>query len=265
MDSGPAPPAPVDPVATANAQGAANKETAIATSQLSNPNVNNWMGSQQVSYSNDPLTGNPVPTVNQTLLPQQQQLFNAQQGMSQQLAGIGQTGLNQVGQQLSTPIDSQSGQAAANKAYGELTARLDPQWTQATNQQETQLRNQGVAPGSEAYDNAMRTFNQGKNDAYSQAQLTAQQLAPQTQSMDIAGQSALLNELNAIRTGSQVSAPQFQQFQGSQVAPTNVLGAQQMYQNGLMNNYNAQTGSANSSNAATMGLIGTAAMGAMMF
>lgn len=203
-------------------------------------------------------------TVTQTLSPAQQKLLDAQQGLSLQMAGIGQKGLNSIGNTLSTPVGGASGQAATDQAYKAYAARLDPQWRQAQNQQETQLRNQGVAPGGEAYDNAMRVFNQGKNDAYSQANLAAMSAAPQQQQMDISGRDALLNELNAIRTGSQVQTPQFQQYQGSPVAPTNTLGAQQMAYQGGLNNYNAGVGQANSFNSGLMSLAGTVGMGMLM-
>lgn len=256
----PSPPATPDPVATAQAQGTANKDTAIASAQLSNPNVNNWLGSQTVSYQNDPTTGNPIPTVNQTLSPAQQQLYDSQTAMSQQLAGIGQTGLDAISKTLATPITNADGQAATDSAYSAMTSRLDPQWNTAQSQEETQLRGQGLTPGGEAYDNAMRVFNQGKNDAYQQANLGAMQEAPQMQQMDITGRDALLNELNAVRTGSQVSSPQFSPYTGTSVAPTNTLGADQLSQQADLNNYNAQVGSTNSFNGGLMSAAATAAI-----
>lgn len=60
-------------------------------------------------------------------------------------------------------------QAVVNALYGQATSRLDPQWQQAQTEQETKLANQGVVQGSDAWNKAMNTFTQGKNDAYSTA------------------------------------------------------------------------------------------------
>lgn len=262
--SSPSPPATPDYVGAAQAQGAANLQTAVATGQLSNPNVNTPYGSQSVSYSPDPTTGNPIPTINQTLAPAQQSLLDSQNSLSQQLANIGSSELPQVASQLSTPIQAQSGQDAANQAYGELTARLDPQWQQNTEQNAAQLANQGISQGSEAYNNAMRTFNQSENDAYSQAQLSAQQLAPQTQAMDITGQSALLNELDALRSGSQVQSPSYQPYTGSQVGQTPVMQATQAQGAANQNIYNQQQSAANANTSGLYGLGGTALTAMML-
>lgn len=89
-------------------------------------------------------------------------------------------GLGQIQNQINTwgipgipSVDPWARQHAEDTAYQAATARLDPQWQQAQAQQETQLRNQGLVPGEPAYDNAMRTFSQAKNDAYQQAQANA--------------------------------------------------------------------------------------------
>ncbi len=263
-DSPSAPPAP-DYAGAAQAQGTANKDSAIATAQLSNPNVTTPYGSQQVSYSTDPLTGNPVPNITQSLSPSQQALLTGQTGLSTQLLGLGSQFLPKVAEQIGTPIDSGSAQAATDKAYQSFKSRLDPQWAQNDQLQASQLANQGIAQGSEAYNNAERVYGQSKNDAYQQAGVAAQQFAPQTQQMDIAGQSNLINELNAIRTGSQVQTPQFQPYSGSTMAPSPVFAGAQAQGQAGMNMYNAQQGAANSSNAGLYGLGGTALMAAAMF
>jgi hypothetical protein len=47
--------------------------------------------------------------------------------------------------------------------------RLRPQMAQDQQSMQAQLANQGVVPGTEAYNNAMRTFNQGQNDKLTSA------------------------------------------------------------------------------------------------
>lgn len=60
---------------------------------------------------------------------------------------------------------------AENSAYGRSTARLDPRFASESNAMEIKLRNQGLAPGDQAWDSAMDTFGRRKEDAYSQARL----------------------------------------------------------------------------------------------
>jgi hypothetical protein len=64
--------------------------------------------------------------------------------------------------------------------------RLSPQLAQQKESNTAALANQGIVPGTQAYDNAMRTFQQGQNDLLTSAQiqgmntgLSAQQLQNQ--------------------------------------------------------------------------------------
>ena len=150
---------------------------------------------------------------------------------------------------LAQPLNTSSAKDAVAKAYSDITSRLDPQWQAAQTQNETKLRNQGLAPGGEAYDAAMRNFNQGKNDAYTQANLAAMGYAPTTMQMDIAGRDQLLNELNALRSGSQVQNPQFQPYSGSNIAQTPVMQGAQAQGSANQGLYNAQVGQNNAFNS----------------
>jgi hypothetical protein len=171
-----------------------------------------------------------------------------------------------VDQTLSNPFDYGSVQDVQDAAYKSYTDRLDPQWGQRESALETKLANQGIARGSEAYTNAMRDFNNGRNDAYSQAQVSAINTMPQTMQLASALRNQPLNELNALRTGSQVTNPTFSNVpQQATTAGADMLGA-------TTAGYNAQLGATNASNAASgnfmnglMGLggsLGGAAMGA---
>ena len=187
------------------------------------------------------------------LAPQAQQALDSQLGLSAGLGNLAQSQLPGVQQQYSQPMGMQSVQDVSNKAYGDMTARLDPQWDARTTQEQTQLTNQGLRPGDEAYTNAMRDFGNARNDAYTQANLQAQNLIPQTYNTAQSIYNQPLNTLNAIRSGAQVQNPQF----GQQPA-TNYLGAAQsqgQYGQGL---YNAQVGT---QNANTQGLYSLGAAG----
>lgn len=258
-DSPSSPPAP-NYAAAATAQGQANTQAAIAGAQISNPNVNTPYGSQTVSYANDPLTGNPVPTVNQTLSPAQQSLLDSQNSLSQGVLSLGNTYLPQVAAQIGAPIQGNDAQNATNQAYENFTSRLDPQWATNDQVQASTLANEGITVGTPAYEDSMRTYDNSKTDAYQQAQNAAQQFAPQTQQMDITGQSALLNELNAIRSGAQVQTPQFAPLSGQNVAPAPVFNAAQAQAGAAQNTYNAQVGSSNANASGLYGLGGAGLM-----
>lgn len=177
-------------------------------------------GSSFGGLNNDPWTQTT------TLSPQ---LQNAATGIS-----------SQVGNTYSKPFDMSSVQDIYNKAYGAQTARLDPYWAQQGEQNQTNLANQGLTPGGEAYDNAMRTFNQGRNDAYQQAQTAAINTMPQTYQLGESAYTLPLNLLNAFRTGSQ--------FGGSPTGPaTNYTGAAQAAGNyaGDIFNYGQQQQASN--------------------
>lgn len=182
-----------------------------------------------------------------TLSPAQQQLLDRYNQM--------QTGLlDRVEQTYANPMNMNSAQDVADKAYSGYTSRLDPQWNQRQQQLQTQLANQGIAQGTEAYTNAMRDFETGRNDAYLQAQTQAYNLMPQTLMMEQAVRNQPLAELSSIRQGLSPTMPQFGGFaqqQGS--AGADLLGAAQ-------SQYGAQVGAANAENAQTSSLINSGLM-----
>lgn len=96
-------------------------------------------------------------------------------------------------------LDQSVAKQAQDAAYALATSRLDPQWKQAESMKDTALRNQGLVPGTEAYDSAMRDFNFAKNDAYTQAYNTAygQGLAAQGQGFNQAATNAGLTNQSA--------------------------------------------------------------------
>lgn len=196
-------------------------------------------------------------------------------------------------------------QAAEQAAYGRATSRLDPQWNDRQTDTETQLRNQGLVPGGEAYDKAERNLTFARNDAYDQARMGAVQQGLQAQqaqfgmglaannqgyqqalgsqnqmfNQGLAGgnfnnsaaaqalqqQLALynqpLNQLNALRSASQVTNPQFGSVPQQQaVGGANYAGAAQ--QSGLydQNLYNQGIGVQNQNTSGMVGLAGAAAM-----
>ncbi len=244
-----------DYIGAANAQSYGSIQAALANNFMSQPNVNTPLGQQswkQIGTNSVYIPGYgdiSIPKMQQdvTLSPEQQKLYEGQTALQGSLMG-------QFGENMQKPGTLQ------DQAYSAITSRLDPQWAQREQQQKTQLVNQGLTSGGEAYDNAMRDFNQGRNDAYQQANLAAMQAIPlEAQMRDLP-----LNEMNALRTGSPVSMPQFQPTQFNQGAQgPNTLGATSQQGSWQQAMYNSQVANANAQKQGMMGL-GSAALMAFL-
>ena len=179
----------------------------------------------------DFMTGG-APTVTQTLNPEAQATIDAQQRVQRRLAELGGTAMNNVQNTLSTPfvptstdikkdfggygevpnaanfmaktnvplqygIDT-SGVAAmpinaGTTAQDLILQRLNPTLEAGDVSFRQQLANQGLAPGTEAYDKAFRNREMSKNDLYNQAAL-------QGINLDMAARNQSINELLGLGT-----------------------------------------------------------------
>lgn len=284
--SAPSPPPAPDYAAAATAQGVANKDSAIATASLGNPNVNSPYGNQTVTYAPTGPDGNQQPTINQTLTPQAQRTLDAQQRVQTGLANLGEKGLSQVDNILGTPFQYsgqgiQTGLDTSNIAKMPVNAgmtgqqaildRLNPQLDRQDSARHQMLANQGIGQGSEAYRNSETDAGQQRNDLISQAALQGlnldmsanQQGFNQAERAGQFGNTASLqnlqqqlglynqplNQISALMSGSQIQAPQFQQYSGANVGAAPVFQgaqAQGQYNTDLygqqMAGYNSQMG-----------------------
>ena len=206
----PAPPPAPDYTGAAKAQGAANVETARASAKLSNPNVYSPYGTQLVSYDGDvPTIRQTLTPEAQRTLEAQQVLQgnlarlggtayeNAFGALSKPFSfgGQVQTQFNQGSPLQNAPSAGQYGLArggpnapnltsqldlsnvakmpvnAGTTAQEAIMRRLEPNLARQRTSTETQLINQGLRPGTEAYDNAARILGEQENDLRSQAAL----------------------------------------------------------------------------------------------
>jgi hypothetical protein len=255
MSSGSDSPPKTDFTGAAQGQGVANADAAKLTARLSNPNINNVYGSQTVTYGPD-----GTPTVNQTLNPTQQALFDKQQAISGQLADTAGTAANNVSKTLSTPF-AFTGEGEVNKAQDAIMSRLQPMLDRQAEAKKTALIAGGHAVGSEGYNAQTNLLDQSQNDARQQAIIAALGYAPQLAQMDIAGRNQPLSELNALRTGSSATVPTFQNYSGAQAAPAPIFAAAQAGAQQDQNNYNAQVAQQNAMMGGVMSL-GSAFLGA---
>ena len=288
----PAAPATPDYRGAAVEQGAANLEAARATARLSNPNTYTPYGTQLVSYEGD------IPTIRQTLTPTAQKTLEAQQGVELSLANLGSKGAQTASSVLDKPFsfggpDVQTSLDLSGIAKMPVNAgmtgqeaimkRLEPSLARQRTSTETNLINQGLRPGTEAYDNAIRSLGEQETDARTQAVLQGLNLdigANQQgfgQALEAgkfgntAQQQALaeaiqlrqlpLNEITALMSGSQIQNPQFGAYSGATVNAAPMFAATQAQGQFDANTYNQQVAQANAQTAGLYSL-GGAALGA---
>ena len=135
-----------------------------------------------------------------------------------------------------------------------IMRRLQPTMESQKKSFDAQMANQGVVPGTEAYDNAYRNFSQGQNDLLTSAQVQGLNtgMSAQNQAFNQAAYNQMqpINVINALRTGTQVQNPNFvNPVQQANPGGPDLLGAAQ-------NSYNAQLGAYNAQNAASGNFFG---------
>lgn len=207
-----------DPYKVADAQTQSNIATAQEQARLGMTGTSGPQGS--VSYVADPNSPSGYRQVT-TLDPATQALLD----QTNQARSTGITGATDAAGQ---PFDL-SAATGENIANIQKTF-LDPQWQQQQSALESRLANQGIQPGSVQYENAMRQFNNQRQDAYNSAYLssfnTAQNQAINQRQIPF-GEYLSLSGLGNPQQPAAQSAPQ------PGVAPTDVTGP--VYQS-----YNAQ-------------------------
>lgn len=239
MKSSPTPP---DPYVTAKAQTDSNLATAKATQEANMVNQSGPNASKNYSVTGTNPDGTPIYSQSTTLSAPMQGIYDKSTGLANSLLG-GSAG----GALSGKPLDlSYDGTAARLDALNH--SRLDPQWAQNTDLQESKLANQGITPGTPAYDNAMRVFNQGKNDAYNSANLADYQSSAAAKQAEYNAPLATLGATYGVANSA--GNPQFGSTPQTNVAGTNVSGL-------VEQNYNQQSQNANAANGQIAGLIGT--------
>lgn len=267
--STPSAPATPDYKGAAEQTAQGNLEAARAAAAANR--VNTYTPYGNITYS-QPDANNPDKwNASVELDPSQKKLLDQQNQTSLNLAGLQNSAYDRVQGALNQPYaQSYDPTKATNTAYESLMARMNPQYDRQQSQLDSQLANQGITMGSEAWKNAQTQFGQTRNDAQTQAALNAINLGMQQQQQRYAQESTNrnnpLNELNAIRTGSQVTNPsQINTPQQGQTQGANYLGAAQAQGQADQNIYNSQVGSANAANSVLGGIAGQGGAAAMMF
>lgn len=274
------PPSAPDAGQLAQTQTDANIKAAETSASINRPDINTPFGSQTWSRVADPSQPGGFRYIqNNTLSAGEQQLYDADTANKIAKQGIASGLQGAAADAVKTPF-SLSGQPAlqtsvangdkyaserdkvADAVYQQGLRQLKPGMDQATEAQDSQLRNQGLMPGTQAYDTALENLRRSQSnqlndltDRATQAggaeqsrlaglDLTSANFANNARQQSI--QEALLQrtqplaELNSFTSGAAPTTPTFQPFGTSSVAPTNTIGAAQFQAQGEQNAYNAR-------------------------
>ena len=234
----------------ANAQGFGQ---ALQAGQFGNQAVaQNFAQGQAANAARNQAVGQ---NFNQGLAAQQAQNAASQQ-LYNQYMGV---------QGLQNQAVGQNQQAALAQQQAALAAQQQGFGQQVTQQQ---LGNQAVSQNQQAALQQQQAALAAQNQQYNQL-LQGAQFGNTAQQQSLAQQLALrnqpLNEISGLMSGSQIQMPQFQGYQGSNVAPAPIFAGAQAAGQGAMDRYGIQSANVNAQNAGLYGLAGTAATGAMMF
>ena len=260
-----------DYVGAANATAAGNLEAARATASANRVNQYTPYGNLVYTTRGTDQYGNDLYDVTQTLSPSEQAKLTASNTLDIGLLGTAGKGLDYAQGVLEKPgVDtSKLAQVGINpgETYSDaIMRRLQPQIQQEQNQFETRMANAGIAPGTEAYENAKRSLTQAQNDRETSAivQGIGQGLAARQQGFQETAYNQMqpINVINALRTGTQVQNPNFvNPVQQSNPGGADILGATQSQYSSDLAATNAQNAASGNFWGGLMGL-GGAALGA---
>ena len=221
----------------------------------------------------DFLTGAANPdqgwSARQILSPEQQQLLDIQNRLSQRTGGLAETGIGYLENTLAKPFDTSklptTGFNPSQSYQDAYMQRLAPQLQQGREQLQQQLANQGIDIGSTAYDRAMMQQAQRENDLLLGATTQGFGVGQQARTQGLQEAAYLRNEplnmLNALRSGAQVQGPQFVNSANQAVTQgPDILGAAQMGYNAQMGDFNAKQAAQANLNQGLFQLGGSAMM-----
>lgn len=249
-------PPPPDYRAAAQEQAQSSREVTEQQTWANRPDQVTPFGSQ--SWSNhpqwDPSTQQWLNRWTQTtqLDPDMQAALESQQDLTKNRSDLGNSLFPRAEQEFGKAMDWSkfskagapvgAGQPYYNKAgdayMSQFNRRNDPMFQRQESQLDTTLRNRGLKPGDEAYDQALADMRQSQGDqradALDRSIMTSGQEASRMQGMDLTSSNYAtqlrqqqiaeemqrrgfsLNEINALISGQQVGMPAMPSFNTAQ-------------------------------------------------
>ena len=223
-----------------NQQMSERSQEAQFAQQLRAQGLNEQQVQAQMANSNRGQEFSERNTINQSQEQRQAAQFSQQESMAQFAQQLRAQGLNEQQVQAEVSAAQRGQQVDERRIQSELNlANRGQLFGEGQTQSETDRRNRDQLHG----ENAQRAaFDQSESQRSFQNQNTKVNMEQNTRQQEIQEQAYLrqlpLNEINALRSGTQVTAPQFQQYTGAQVAPAPLFQATQA--EGNFNIANAQ-------------------------
>jgi hypothetical protein len=264
-------PATPDYAGAAKETAAGNLDAARAAVASNRVNQVTPYGSLNYAVTGQDPYGNPTWTATSKLSPDQQALYDYDIASSKGLGALQSKGLTYVSNMLDQPFNTsnlpKTGINPGEDMTQSIMRRLQPTLAMEQKQFDTQMANQGIPLGSEAYENARRMFDQRQNDKLVSSVIQGTQTGLQARGQGFSEQAYQRNEpintLNAVRSGSQVTNPNSFFVSAPQQATT--AGADYLGAAGMTGNANIAAANATNAqrNAMISGLfnIGAAAAG----
>lgn len=239
-------PSPPDPVATSKAQTDSNVNTAISNAVMGNVNQTTPWGSLRYNeIGRTTVDGRDIPRYEAIteLSPEQQRLYASQLGFSQKTSDLANAYAGRINDATATPFSYEGmpdapvyDEAARVAARDRIVARQQPQFAQQEEALRTRLLNSGVTNGSEAWNDAYKTFGAKENDYYLGADAQAGSEAARLFGLQGDARTRAIQEALALRNqpineattlmgaGGGVQTPQFVNTQQPQIQGTDVAG-----------------------------------------
>lgn len=226
---------------TARQQQNLNNASADRQQAMNMVSQSNPYGSLTYQQTGTGPNGAPIYSATMTLSPEQQQLYNALVGNQSTSGQQAQALLSGANYGSVSPADAIGDMSSGymGQMMDKYQASVSPFQQMSRDRLDTQLRNQGLAPGNPAYDNAMRGLDTSQNLANSQAAANyANQAFQQANTLynapwTIAQQMAKFGAPGDVKSNI-VQTPTTNVESANQIAAT--ANAQQA----LQNQYNAQ-------------------------
>ena len=250
-------PKPTDPKETSAAATGTSVSTAIANGVMNN--VNQVTPDGTLTYTNagyetitDPYTGKsyqiPKTTATQTLSAGNQAIYDQTQGTQLNLSTLANDQSGFLNDYMSTPFsyDDNAHTTWANNLYNQINGSNIASNTESLR---TQLANQGIKVGSDAYNKAMTGLQTSQSNSQNQFLLDSQ---AQGYSQAQSTRNQPINEITALMSGSQVSQPSYVSTPTSNIATTDNASIISNYDKSLMNQWQQQQAAVGS----TIGRIG---------
>lgn len=198
--------------------------------------------------------GDPdVPTVVETLNPEQQKIFENEQQLQQQLGFLGIKAADMAGDTITQPLNFNERFGTQAQGRQQVIDAMMSRYDQDAGRQKEAINSdliaRGIPAGSKAYEVEMDRLGRARNDALQQATIAAD-----TKSMDerrqaiteaLAERQVPLNEISAFRTGSQIQPLQFSGMTPVNAGAAPVFNAADAALNAGMDQYGIRSGNYN--------------------